>query len=565
MSSARRGRALLVLAAVATASACASPGPAGKLRFANQAPVWRVNDRADVAAKPANRPFVRMLYHSDTAFFRRITLAMEVAAPRRAMNTNALDEVPDSTWFTNRIGVRDVSLAEIARGPNSDVNGPDRSAPWRVVGSKVGGQSVGLLIEDNRGVKYLLKFDEPDYPVIETATDVVVQRLLWACGYNVPEDDIVYFTAAELVLAADATVKDVFGNERPMRPADLDEALSNVHRNPDGSYRGLVSKYLPGVPIGGFPQRGVRRDDGNDRIPHQHRRELRGLYVFYSWLQYTDAKENNTLDVWEADPDDAERHYVVHYLVDFGKSLGANATISKFVLDGHRYMVDIVDVPLSLLRFGLVKRPWEGTAIPAIEGVGMFDVDHFEPGGFQPHDAYSPFTRKDVHDAFWAAKILVRFTPAQIRAAVEQGKYSDQRAVDYITETLTGRARKAAAYWFARTNPIADFAVSGVGADDYRLCFDDLPVRHQLDEHWATRYRLRAYDFAGRALAWQAEVRATPSGRVCASGFAAAPSHDGYTIISITTERDGVRAPVLVHLAAAPSSGGLRIIGLHRR
>ena len=38
--------------------------------------------------------------------------------PIRAVNVNTLDEVPDSSWFTNRIGVRDLPIAEIARGPN---------------------------------------------------------------------------------------------------------------------------------------------------------------------------------------------------------------------------------------------------------------------------------------------------------------------------------------------------------------------------------------------------------------------------------------------------------------
>ena len=37
--------------------------------------------------------------------------------PIRAVNANTLDEVPDSSWFTNRIGVRELPLAEIARGP----------------------------------------------------------------------------------------------------------------------------------------------------------------------------------------------------------------------------------------------------------------------------------------------------------------------------------------------------------------------------------------------------------------------------------------------------------------
>src|SRR5688572_32161161 len=36
----------------------------------------------------------------------------------RAVNVNSVDEVPDSSWFTNRIGRMSMTLDEIARGPN---------------------------------------------------------------------------------------------------------------------------------------------------------------------------------------------------------------------------------------------------------------------------------------------------------------------------------------------------------------------------------------------------------------------------------------------------------------
>src|SRR4030095_4248919 len=36
----------------------------------------------------------------------------------RAKNINTIDEVPDSNWFTNRIGTTTVSIEELVRGPN---------------------------------------------------------------------------------------------------------------------------------------------------------------------------------------------------------------------------------------------------------------------------------------------------------------------------------------------------------------------------------------------------------------------------------------------------------------
>jgi len=39
--------------------------------------------------------------------------------PIPAVNVNTIDEVPDSSWFTNRIGRRRMTIDEIVRGPNT--------------------------------------------------------------------------------------------------------------------------------------------------------------------------------------------------------------------------------------------------------------------------------------------------------------------------------------------------------------------------------------------------------------------------------------------------------------
>src|SRR5262245_39870798 len=38
--------------------------------------------------------------------------------PKQASNVNAVDEVPDSSWYTNRLHIRSMSTAELQRGPN---------------------------------------------------------------------------------------------------------------------------------------------------------------------------------------------------------------------------------------------------------------------------------------------------------------------------------------------------------------------------------------------------------------------------------------------------------------
>jgi len=549
--------------AAAVAAACSAPGTVGRLRFQNQSPAWKVDDRRDIP-KPTARPFPEKLYFFDAVFFRRLTNAMEFPEPRRAANVNSLGEVPDSTWFTNRVGVRDLALAEMARGPNVD-DGPDPSGPWRVKGSKVGGGSVGILVEDARKKRFIFKFDEPEYPVMETATDVIVQRLLWASGFNVPENTIVFFKRDKLILDENAKVKDVFGNARRMTVADLDDALGRVNVAEDGTYRALASKYLAGVPVGGFAQAGRRADDPNDVVPHEHRREIRGLYVFFAWLQQTDAKEDNTLDMWI---EDQGRHYVKHYLVDFGKSLGTSAYIVKRPGDGHVENVDWEFIFKGLLSVGLWKRTFEGVDKPDLVGVGVFDWKHYAPGAWKSHAPYTPFHYADPYDMFWAAKIIIRFTPDQIRAAVEQGKIGSERSEAFLVESLIQRQRMTARYWFERVNPLDRFRIDRTG-DGYRICFDDLLLAYGLEPGAGavTSYLARSFDFGGHALSWTKTAAAgREQGRTaCVSGFELAADHDGYTIIRIDTRRGrDTLSPVEVHVAR-DRAGQPRIIGLNRR
>src|SRR5690606_12234662 len=225
-------------------------------------------------------------------FIRRVTRALEVPRPQRALGVNALDEVPDSTWFTNRIGVRELSLDELRRGP-AEVGSPEPHLPWTVKSTKVGGAALGFIITDARGERYVLKFDRVGLPEMETGADAITSRILWAVGYNVPEDHVVYFRPEDLKLAPDAKIKDVFGNARPLLRDELERMLAGAEREPDGRLRGLASRMLDGTWLGGHPGEGVRADDPNDRIPHELRRDLRGAYAIFSWLDHVDRHEGH--------------------------------------------------------------------------------------------------------------------------------------------------------------------------------------------------------------------------------------------------------------------------------
>jgi hypothetical protein len=569
MATARSNRshaqaALLAAALVSLAAgACGSSSPVGEMRFHNQDPVWVVNDRKNLADAPTEVPFYKALYHFDGVWHKRLDQWMQMRRRQRAVNVNSLDEVPDSTWFTNRIGVREVSVEEIEKGPNQ-TGSPEDHRPWVIKSSKVGGVTVGFIIVDQRGVKYVLKFDEKGLPELETGADVVLQRLLWACGFNVPEDYIVYFKREDLVRAPDAVIKDPMGGERPLTDDFIDRQLATVNIGEDGQIRGLASQFIPGKPIGGHARDGVRDDDPNDRIPHQLRRETRGMYSIFSWLDHTDMKEDNSLDTYVEDPRNPDVHYVVHYLIDFGKGLGTQGYINQRLWVGFTHIVDFGQLAASTLTLGLYRRPWEGRVDPEIPGVGIFESKEYDPGRWKAYTpSYFPFHHRDRFDTFWGAKIAIRFSRAQIRAAVEQGRYSDPRAVTYLTDTLVERQRKTARYWFERVNPLDGFEVTRAG-ESYQLCFDDLTLKYALEVS-PTRYQARAFDHDGRLLDWTGSASAAAGGRTCLDRLQPSSARDGYVIVEVRTERTGpALPPTLVHLAREPKSGGLRVIGLRR-
>jgi len=119
-----------------------------------------------------------------------------------------------------------------------------------------------LIVKDATGVKYLLKFDPTDEPPeLETGNHVIVNRLLWACGYNVAEDRIVYLRSEDLVLAPDATVKDLTaGDQRRLDRPELERDLrEGPPRDPTAGSRALASRWIDGVTLGGHPAEGGAR------------------------------------------------------------------------------------------------------------------------------------------------------------------------------------------------------------------------------------------------------------------------------------------------------------------
>jgi hypothetical protein len=466
-----------------------------------------------------------------------------------AQNVNSLGEVPDSAWFTNRRP----TPTQIRRGPGGD--GPDRSEPWRVVGVKVGGAAIGFSIEDARHDRYLLKFDDRGFPETETSADVIVQRLTWALGYNVPENNIVTFERKDLVLDPKAVIKYRTGKKKPMTQADLEQYLSLVEAD-GGHYRGLVSKLIPGKVLGGVEPEGTRAGDKNDVVPHQLRRDLRGQRMLWAWVNHIDVKSQNTLAAYTDD------HYVKWYALDFGESLGVAARTTNDMRLGYRTTYSVRSFFTSLVTFGLRVEPWEKhSEVPALRGLGDFESKQFDPARWQPNHTWRPTEAADRFDELWAAMILMRLSPAHVAAAVAAGGYTDPRTAEYVTKVLLERQRKLGQYAFSRVAPLDRIEARERGGG-VEVCFEDLWLSYRYGVAASTSYRARSFDVRGAQLGirpWRGS-RGTSSCVMAPS----AGGTDGYTIVGIEVRRgDDTMPPVFVHVARGPH--GPRVIGIDRR
>ena len=69
---------------------------------------------------------------------RRVGNILNIAPPRQADNINVLDEVPNSSWYTNRHFLVRMDAAALAKGPGQAH--PDTSGSWEIISGNFEGQ-----------------------------------------------------------------------------------------------------------------------------------------------------------------------------------------------------------------------------------------------------------------------------------------------------------------------------------------------------------------------------------------------------------------------------------------
>jgi hypothetical protein len=387
----------------------------------------------------------------------------------RARALNTLGEVLDGAWYTNRHGRVPMTLEQLRRGPGID-NPPSDSGPYKVLKAKTEGITPGFDIEDSRGERYMIKVDPMRYPNMATAADVIGAKFFHALGYHVPEYYVAKFSREQLIVSPNAMLTDATGKIRKMTARDIDDVLFYVPRYPDGRYRAVASRYLKGRPLGPFRYFGVRKDDPNDVVPHEHRRELRGLFVFSAWLGHNDVKSLNDLDTL-AQEDGIP--YVKHHLLDFGAAFGSDSFTAKSPRAGNQYMFAFRPSVTQIFTLGLYVPRWARAHYPNLPEVGNFESDMFDPEKWLPNYPNPAFDNRLPEDTFWAARQVMAFRDDEIRAIVETGEYSDPRSVDWITKCLIVRRDKIGRTYFAGVLPLDDFQIR-----NGQLVFEDLAVKY---------------------------------------------------------------------------------------
>jgi hypothetical protein len=489
-------------------------------------------------------------------WLRRLSLEETLAKRQAALNVNAWDEVPDSSWFTNRIGVRQFSFQEIVAGVEGR---PPAPSPWRVDRRNDSGYTPKVEIEDASGQRYVLKFDPIGARERNSGAERIGTLIMYAVGYNVPHNSIVYFRPDDLRFDEKSSYRDPMGNPRQLTSADVEAVLRTLDPMPDGRYRGIASVYLPGTPLGPFVFTGRRKDDPNDTIPHELRRELRGLRVIGSWINHVDIKDNQSLDMYQVG-----RKFVKHYLIDFSATMGAYEWPSAPYRIGHEYMFDGAAIGKSFVSLGLWRRPWEVRGRVLHQEVGYFSSELFEPDKWKPSFPNLAFEKMDDGDGYWGAKIVTAFSDELVRKLAEAGEYSRPEVTQYVADVLLRRRDAVGKYWLNRVTPLEDVALDGS-----RLRFRDLATERGFADSGSRDYRFRVENLNRKRLTQDQVARSVeiPSlGQLASQAVAQPPDRAGRTPllrVLIQTRKDAKEwaMPLEVVLGRTSTNKDLQVLG----
>lgn len=506
---------------------------------------------------------------ADNMLFRPLSELLGVVTPGESVDVNSVDEVPNSSWFTNRLGIRPVTLDELRMNAckKEQLLDPDHAPDhsWLIDKGKESGSTPGFRMTVPGKGKYMVKVEATGLPERQVAASVIGEALYYVAGYNATCEQALFVRPSIFKLKPGLVARHGnFGDPYAFDQKALDALFAKSSRH--GSLlRISASAWIPGYVIEQFRYEGTRSDDPNDVVPHEDRRELRAARVLASLMDQFDSREGNSLTSWIPDvaglPSDASPGHVLHFQMGTSAALGSVwdwEPLSRRL--GYSYVVDWADIGTDLATLGTLTRVWEQVEkVPGHETFGYFDVEHFDPERWKneyPNAAYSRMTERD---AAWMARILARFTPQMIRALAEMARFADPANTAYLEYLLSGRLGKILERYLTRVSPIGNIRLEGGD----RVCGVDLAEWRGLRN--PARFQYRAWMVGGPWLT----VERRAGAQICAALPHVAPdggfpddAPERYVRIRI---QDGVaRGPLVVHLYDLGATRGYFLVGVER-
>ena len=369
----------------------------------------------------------------------------------RAQNLNTIDEVPDSSWFTNRVGAR--PLTHRRDCPRAASPGRRRiPRAGSIFREKTSGGHPGITAKDANGRDLVSRVRSPQYyPEAATAAVVIATKFFWALGYNQVESFLTTFDPKRMEFDPEATIRRPNGKRTPFTRDDIDESSSTPPAGRTAPIASSPAACCPARSSATSAIEGTRPDDPNDLVPHEHRRELRALRVFGAWTNLTDLKANNTLDTLRHRERPRDRQALaagrrldlrhVQRPARMGPGLGA-------LLSGR------TPRRKRLLSFGFALSPWQTVNYTEGPSIGKFEGDRFDPRTWRPQTPTTAYMELRDDDAFWAARRVAGFSDEMIRAIVHTGEFSDPAAEKAIGDIMIKRRDKILRTYLPAVNPI---------------------------------------------------------------------------------------------------------------
>ena len=510
----------------------------------------KFHDDDPLVKEPRPRAVGKLTYRKLSDYYDTLKHTLSTPGERQGLkegtrsgDVNTLGDPMSGAWWEPRHYWTRMTLEELKRGPGSNTP-PDPEGKWRVVSAKNEGITPGFVIIDRNQRRFFVKFDPPSNPEMATAADQISSKMSYALGYHVPENYIVRFRPEMLEIGEDVTLADRAGKTHKMTRGDLSEILRHVYREPDGRYRATASLALPGKPIGPYRYYGTRADDPNDVVPHEHRRDLRGMHEAAAWLDHDDSRAINTLDiVTRGDGVD----FVRHYQLDFGSTLGSASDKANSPRSGGEYLFGWKQALVEVSTLGFAVPYWARAKFPDLPSVGRFESQVFEPERWVPEYPNPAFRNRMPDDEFWMAKQIVNLTDAEIGAIVATGEYSDPRAAEWVTRCLIERRDKIGRAVFSKLLPLDRFRVTAG-----RLEWEDIGAVSGLRKAAVTGIGWEAFD--------NERETGTPLTDQTTAALPPMPG-DGYWMARITSKEQPAHT---IRVYVRKRGGEIRVVGVER-